>query len=88
VVPHHGSKTSSSADYLRALHPRFAIASAGYRNRFGHPAPVVVARYRQLGIPLLATFATGAVRIAFPAHAPPRILTEQRIAQSRYWREH
>lgn len=88
VVPHHGSKTSSSEDYLRALHPRLAIASAGYRNRFGHPAREVAARYAQLGIPLSATFDTGAVRIAFPANAPPLIISEERIAQAHYWREH
>lgn len=88
VVPHHGSKTSSSEDYLRALHPQFAIASAGYRNRFGHPAAVVVARYGHLGIPLADTFATGAVRIAFPPDAPPRIVSEQRALRDRYWREH
>jgi competence protein ComEC len=88
VVPHHGSKTSSSVDYLRTLRPRFAIASAGYRNRFGHPAQVVVARYRQLGIPLAATLDTGAVRIAFPANAPPQIVAEERVLQDRYWREH
>ncbi|HJU09059.1 MAG TPA: DNA internalization-related competence protein ComEC/Rec2, partial [Rhodanobacteraceae bacterium] len=88
IVPHHGSKTSSSEDYLRALHPQLAVASAGYRNRFGHPAPVVVARYRALGIPLLATFDTGAVRIAFPAGAAPRLVSEERIEQPRYWREH
>lgn len=88
VVPHHGSKTSSSETYLRALQPRFAIASAGYRNRFGHPAPLIVARYRQLRIPLLATFDTGAVRIAFLPAAPPRIISQERTRQSRYWREH
>jgi len=88
VVPHHGSKTSSSEDYLRALHPQFAIASAGYRNRFRHPAAVVVARYRQLDIPLSTTADTGAVRIAFPADAPPRIVSEERSKQTRYWREH
>jgi len=88
VVPHHGSKTSSSVDYLRALHPLVAVASAGYRNRFGHPAPVILTRYRELGIPLLATFDTGAVRIAFPEDAAPRIVSEERIRQARYWREH
>ena len=88
IVPHHGSKTSSSEDYLRALHPLLAVASAGYRNRFGHPAPMVVARYRGLDIPLRATFDTGAVRIAFPTGAAPRPVSEERIEQARYWREH
>jgi len=88
IVPHHGSKTSSSEDYLRALHPKFAIASAGYRNRFGHPAQAVVARYEKLDIPLSATFDTGAVRIAFPANAPLQVVAEERVLQDRYWREH
>lgn len=88
IAPHHGSKTSSSEAYLRALQPRFAIASNGYRNRFHHPAPIIVARYRALGIPLMSTPATGAVRIAFPPDAPPRITAQERTLRARYWREH
>ena len=88
VVPHHGSKTSSSIAYLQALHPQLAIASTGYLNGYHHPAPEIVARYAGLGIPLLNTPDTGAVRIAFPAGAPPHILSEERLRQSRYWREH
>jgi competence protein ComEC len=87
VVPHHGSKTSSGIEYLRALSPRLAVASTGYLNGYHHPAPEVVARYAGLGIPLLDTPDTGAVRIAFPADGPPRVLSEERIRQSRYWRE-
>jgi competence protein ComEC len=87
VVPHHGSKTSSSPGYLEALQPRLAIASTGYLNGYGHPAPEVVARYAALGIPLLDTPATGAVRIAFPVSAAPRIVSEERLRQARYWRE-
>jgi len=88
LAPHHGSKTSSSVAYLQALQPRLAIASTGYLNGYHHPAPEVVARYASLGIPLLNTPETGAVRIAFPVDAPPGILSEERIRQSRYWREH
>jgi len=88
LAPHHGSKTSSSVAYLQALQPRLAIASTGYLNGYHHPAPEVVARYASLGIPLLNTPETGAVRIAFPVDAPPGILSKERIRQSRYWREH
>jgi competence protein ComEC len=88
IAPHHGSKTSSSQDYLVALHPRLAIASTGYLNGYHHPAPVIVARYASLHIPLLNTPATGAVRIAFSALASPRVLSEERLRQARYWREH
>lgn len=87
VVPHHGSKTSSSLGYLEALDPMLAIASAGYMNGYHHPAPVVVARYRRLGIPLLDTPDSGAVRIAFPLQAAPRVLSRERLRQARYWRE-
>lgn len=88
VAPHHGSKASSSRAYLQALHPRLAVASSGYLNGYHHPAAAVVARYAELGIPLLDTPATGAVRIAFPANGPPRILSEARVRRAHYWREH
>jgi competence protein ComEC len=60
VVPHHGSKTSSSAAFLDAVQPRVAVVQAGYRNRFGHPAPDVLARYRERGITVVASPQCGA----------------------------
>jgi competence protein ComEC len=50
LLPHHGSKTSSSPAFLDAVSPRIAMVQAGYRNRFGHPAPEVVARLRERAI--------------------------------------
>ena len=88
VAPHHGSKTSSSLAYLQALHPQLAIASTGYLNGYHHPAPEVITRYADLDIPLLNTPDTGAVRVAFPIDMLPRVLSEERIRQARYWREH
>jgi len=48
LVPHHGSKTSSTAEFLAAVHPQTAVVQAGYRNRYGHPAGSVVQRYQDL----------------------------------------
>ena len=48
LVPHHGSKTSSTSQFLAAVHPQTAVVQAGYRNRYGHPAPLVVQRYADL----------------------------------------
>ena len=48
LVPHHGSKTSSSAEFLAAVAPSVAVVQAGYRNRYGHPAPEVRERYQAL----------------------------------------
>ncbi|MCD8543138.1 MAG: DNA internalization-related competence protein ComEC/Rec2 [Gammaproteobacteria bacterium] len=44
-VPHHGSKTSSSENFLNATHPRYAVFSYGFLNRFHFPHSVVVQRY-------------------------------------------
>jgi competence protein ComEC len=48
LAPHHGSKTSSSAEFLAAVQPAVVMVQSGYRNRYGHPAPEVMARYRAL----------------------------------------
>ena len=61
-VPHHGSLYGSTYGFLVALRPRHAIVSAGADNRFGHPHPAVVIRYRDHGTSLWQTAQTGAIR--------------------------
>ena len=63
-VPHHGSKSSSSPGFIAAVGPRLAIVSAGYRNRFGHPHPTVVDRFRAAGVQLYRTDRDGAVTVS------------------------
>jgi competence protein ComEC len=60
-APHHGSATSSTPEFLAAARPAAVIFSAGRANRFGHPAPVVVERYRALGATMFSTAEDGAV---------------------------
>jgi competence protein ComEC len=62
LVPHHGSKTSSSPAFLQAVQPRHALVQAGYRNRYGHPAAQVMARYEALRINLVSSPRCGAAR--------------------------
>ena len=82
LVPHHGSKTSSSAAFLEAVRPSFALVQAGYRNRFGHPAAPVLERYRQRHITVIDSPHCGAMQwtSADPAHA-----TCHRANAMRYW---
>ncbi len=60
LVPHHGSKTSSTQAFIEAVAPGTALVQAGYRSRFGHPAPEVVARFRALGVELQRSDECGA----------------------------
>ena len=62
-VPHHGSHTSSSPTFVEAAHPKLAVMSMGYRNRFHFPAPEVVDRYRSMGARIMRTDDDGAIEV-------------------------
>ncbi len=62
-VPHHGSRTSSTPAFVRATSPAVAVVSCGVANRFGFPAPEVVARWRAAGARVLRTDQRGAVTV-------------------------
>ncbi len=82
LVPHHGSKTSSSGAFLDAVSPRVAVVQAGYRNRFGHPAVPVVARYQERHIPVAESSTCGA---AIWRSDQPGAVTCRRQIALRYW---
>jgi competence protein ComEC len=69
LAPHHGSRSSSSDVFLDALGPRVVLVSAGLANRHGHPAPVVLDRYRARGIAVFRTDLDGAVQLLTDGHA-------------------
>ncbi len=62
-VPHHGSRTSSTEAFVRAVNPRVAVISVQRDSRFGHPHPDVVERYTTLGAHIFRTDAHGAITI-------------------------
>ncbi|AZN36642.1 DNA internalization-related competence protein ComEC/Rec2 [Iodobacter ciconiae] len=61
LVPHHGSKTSSSLQFVEQTMPQYAIFSVGYLNRFGHPKPEIIARYAAAQAQNLRTDQSGAL---------------------------
>jgi competence protein ComEC len=64
-VAHHGSGGSTTAAFLEAVAPRFAVISVGVDNRFGHPAPAVLERLaQQAGMAVLRTDERGTVEFA------------------------
>ncbi len=86
AAPHHGSRSSSSDALLAAVNARYAVAQAGYRNRYGHPDAGVVARYEAHGIDLRRTDQDGALQWRFAADGTVRI-TQWRGEAKRYWHD-
>jgi competence protein ComEC len=85
VVPHHGSGGSSMAAFIRAVHPDTALISVGYRNRFGHPSPETLSRYRSAGVRIVRTDREGALHIDFKQGQRQEL--HARKVEKRYWLE-
>jgi len=83
LVPHHGSRTSSSREFITGVAPRWAIVPVGYRNRFGHPHPDVLRRYRASGARLMRTDHDGAIEVRLAAEDVA--IGSARAAARRYW---
>lgn len=83
LVPHHGSKTSSTESFIEAVQPRWALFQMGYRNRYGHPAPQVLARYVQHGVGVRLSPDCGAMTWRT---VEPEVLHCEREDNRRYWR--
>jgi competence protein ComEC len=60
IAPHHGSQTSSTTPLLQAIEPAQVVIQVARRNRYGHPAPEVLARYDELGLPWVGSPDCGA----------------------------
>ena len=84
LIPHHGSRTSSSAEFIAAVAPRWAVLPVGYRNRFGHPAGEVMARYAAAATSVLRTDLDGAVQVRLTGAGVE--LEAERERSPRYWR--
>lgn len=85
VVPHHGSKTSSSKHFIEAVNPQIALFPVGYRNRYRLPNKDIVARYRASGADLYSSGYSGAIRILFDPGTGVSIDDEYRKNHHKYW---
>ncbi|MBF7731333.1 DNA internalization-related competence protein ComEC/Rec2 [Pseudomonas sp. N040] len=83
LSPHHGSRSSSSPAFLRAVGPQAVLISRGNHNPYGHPHPLVMQRYRQLGLTVHDTVLEGALQIDLGARQAVRGMRNE----ARFWRE-
>ncbi len=88
LIPHHGSKTSSTDELLDAVKPNMAILPVGYRNRFRHPHPEVMERYAVRDIEVYRSDERGAIRVKLPAKLTEQVaVTSTREVSKRFWRD-
>jgi len=84
LVPHQGSKTSSTANFLDAVSPKLAILAAGYKNHYGHPHADVMRRYHQRSIEVLSTIDSGSVLLKINSQGWRKVLYREQ--ERRFWR--
>ena len=86
VAAHHGSKSSSTPEFLAKSQPRWVLIPVGHRNRYGHPHPEALARLRALpGVTLARTDRDGALSLRLLNDGIQ--LERARAVEKRYWRE-
>jgi len=85
LVPHHGSNTSSSMAFIKAVKPDYAIISAGYKNRFKHPRAKVLNRYKSLGIKISNTAELGTILLKLDGDEGIKAPRSYRTKSRHYW---
>ncbi|HCU05676.1 MAG: DNA internalization-related competence protein ComEC/Rec2 [Gammaproteobacteria bacterium GWE2_42_36] len=88
VAPHHGSKTSSSPDFVAAVQPRYVLYPVGYLNRFHFPHPSVVQRYQSVLAKQFDTATDGAITFKIDPNHDEMALTLYRLTDQSIWRSH
>lgn len=62
-VAHHGSKTSSTIDFLKAVKPNYAVIGVGKDNNFGHPSDITIQNLKDMGVKIYRTDEIGEIEI-------------------------
>lgn len=83
IAGHHGSRTSSLAKFVEQVQPQISVFTLGYRNRFGHPHPQVVSRFREQNARILRSDHSGLIKLTFSEAGVAT--SEYRPSRRRYW---
>lgn len=85
VAPHHGSRSSSTAAFVRAVAPDYVLFPVGYRNRWSFPNPLIVQRYRAQGSVALDTARHGGIELHLGSPAGVSVVSVARQTRRRFW---
>jgi competence protein ComEC len=78
IVPHHGSRSSSSNEFLNVINGQVAIVSAGFLNHYGHPHAQILAKYDDRNMMVYTTAYDGAIQVAFPPRQEALVVSTYR----------
>ena len=87
VAPHHGSKTSSTAEFVTMLEPENVVFSSGYLHHFGHPHAQVVKRYQAVSSGIWTTAEQGAISFVWDHSGNLQIVSARQNSWRRWWRQ-
>ncbi len=87
VAPHHGSNSSSTKAFVKAVKPNYVLFPVGYLNRYGFPSKKVIARYRIIHANLFNTVDSGAITFKFNGYKTITAPNEYRKAAGRFWND-
>lgn len=85
LVPHHGSRTSSTKKFVSAITPHFAVITAGHRNRYRLPSTKVIRRYESAGSAVLISGRSGTISFEIDAENGVSQPVRYRQQHARYW---
>ncbi len=86
IAPHHGSKTSSTVDFVQAVAAKHIVFTVGYLNRFKHPKPLIEKRYEESGAFTYRSDYQGALTLDF-TRANSLNIKALRQSQPHYWQD-
>jgi len=85
IIPHHGSKSSSTMAFTHAVKPVYTINSSGYLNRYDFPNEQVKSRWQATGSKFLDTASEGAIQLNFDEKGRLVNVVSTREQNRRYW---
>ena len=87
VAPHHGSRTSSTQNFIHAVNPQYVLFGVGYYNRYHFPHPLIVSRYQENGTAAYDSVHNGAITFKLNAHTAIAKPDNYRQSHHRFWNE-